>query len=51
MISIELTHDELVLVRNALHAFMSDFGHKEHDIVAQLRAILHKVEQPAPVTD
>jgi len=47
MISIELTHDELVLVRNALHAF----GHKEHDIVAQLRAILHKVEQPAPVTD
>jgi hypothetical protein len=44
MVSIEFTHDELTLLRNALKSFMSDFGHKEHDVVSRLRELLHKVE-------
>jgi hypothetical protein len=43
MISLQLTHDELKLVRNALNAFLTDFGHREHDLVAQLRELLGKV--------
>jgi DNA-binding GntR family transcriptional regulator len=43
MIPIELTHEELVLVRNALSAFMADFGHHEHDLIHQVRELLGKM--------
>jgi hypothetical protein len=44
MHTIELTPDELRLVREAVHAFLDDFGHEEQDVVNALRAVLAKVE-------
>jgi hypothetical protein len=43
MTTIELTDDELQLVRTALHAFLDDFGHDEIDVVRRLKALLAKL--------
>jgi hypothetical protein len=43
MNTIELTDEELRLVRNALKAFLDDFGHEEMDVVRQLQAVLAKL--------
>jgi hypothetical protein len=49
MTTIELTDDELHLVREALHAFLDDFGHEEIDVVRRIRDLLAKFDQePAP---
>jgi hypothetical protein len=45
--SIELTDEELTLLRNALRAFLDDFGHEEADVVARIQALLAKL----PVAD
>jgi hypothetical protein len=47
MIAVELTRDELALVHHALSAFLSDFGHKEKDVVHSLRELLGKIPEPA----
>ena len=44
MHTIELNPEELRLVREAVHAFVDDFGHEEQDIVNALRAILAKLD-------
>jgi len=44
MHTIELTPDELRLVREAVHAFLDDFGHEEQEVVNALRAVLTKIE-------
>jgi hypothetical protein len=44
MHTIELTPDELRLVREAVHAFLDDFGHEEQEVVNALRAVLAKIE-------
>ena len=41
--TIELDDDELKLVRNALHAYLDDFGHEEADILRQLKQLLEKL--------
>jgi hypothetical protein len=41
--TIELTDEELRLVREALKAFLDDFGHEEMDVVRQLKALLAKI--------
>jgi ABC-type transporter Mla subunit MlaD len=41
--TIELDDDELKLVRNALHAYLDDFGHDEADILRQLKELLEKL--------
>ncbi len=41
---IELTSDELRLLREAVRAFLDDFGHEEQDVVNALRALLAKIE-------
>jgi hypothetical protein len=43
MHTIELSDEELRLVREALHAFMDDFGHEEMDVVRSLQALLAKL--------
>ena len=43
MHTIELTDEELRLVREAVHAFMDDFGHEEIDVVRALQALLAKL--------
>jgi hypothetical protein len=40
---IELSEEEVTLLRNALHAFLDDFGHEESDVVARIQALLAKL--------
>jgi len=44
MHTIELTAEELRLVREAIRSFLDDFGHDEQDVVNALRALLAKIE-------
>jgi hypothetical protein len=46
MHTIELTDEELRLVREALHSFLDDFGHEEKDVLRAVRALIEKL--PAP---
>jgi hypothetical protein len=49
MTTIELTNQELQLVRTALHAFLDDFGHEEMDVVQRVKELLAKLPaDPAP---
>ena len=41
--TIELTNDELKLVRNALHSYLDDFGHKEADLLREIKQLLEKL--------
>ncbi len=43
MTTLELTDEELRLVRSALTAYLEDFGHDEADILRELKAILAKL--------
>jgi hypothetical protein len=43
MHTLELTDDELRLVRSALAAYLEDFGHEEADILRKLKAIIAKL--------
>ncbi|HEU5477894.1 MAG TPA: hypothetical protein VFU64_08755 [Gaiellaceae bacterium] len=47
MTTIELTADELQLTREALHAFLDDFGHEEIDVVRRVKALLAKLPEEA----
>jgi hypothetical protein len=47
MHTIELTEEELRLVRNALQSFLEDFGHEEADLLRSIKQILAKLPQPA----
>ena len=42
-VTVELTQKELRLIRNALLAFESDFGHDEADVLAGIREVLHRL--------
>jgi hypothetical protein len=41
--TIELTDDELRLVRSALHSYLEDFGHDEADILRAIKQVLAKL--------
>jgi len=41
--TIELTDDELKLVRTALKSFLDDFTHEEKDLVREITALLAKL--------
>jgi hypothetical protein len=43
MNTIELTDDELRLVRAALQSYLDDFGHEEADVLRALKALLAKL--------
>jgi len=43
MHTIELTDEQLRLVRAALHAYLDDFGHEEADVLRALKALLAKL--------
>ena len=47
MHTIELTNDEVRLVREALHAYLDDFGHEEAELLRQIKALIAKVPHPA----
>lgn len=40
---IELTNEELKLVRSALHAYLDDFGHEEADVLREIKQLLEKL--------
>ena len=43
MHTIELTEEELTLIRSALHSYLDDFGHEEGDVLRQIKEILAKL--------
>ena len=43
MHTIELTDEELRLVRSALHSYLEDFGHDEADILRAIKQVLAKL--------
>jgi hypothetical protein len=45
MTSIDLTPDELRLMRSALQSFLDDFGHEEIDVVRRIKALLAKLPE------
>ena len=47
MHTIELTEDEVRLVRSALHAFLDDFGHEEADVLRGIKQVLAKLPEAA----
>ena len=47
MTTIELTTEELQLLRSALHSFLDDFGHEEQDVVRRIQALLAKLPEDA----
>jgi hypothetical protein len=46
MHTIELTEDELRLLRAALHSYLDDFGHEEADVLREVKALIAKLPQP-----
>ncbi|HEY6584549.1 MAG TPA: hypothetical protein VIZ29_06865 [Gaiellaceae bacterium] len=47
MHTIELTEEELRIIRNALHSFLEDFGHEEADVLRSIKAVLAKLPDPS----
>ena len=43
MHTLELTDDELRMVRAALHSYLDDFGHEEADVLRQIKQLLAKL--------
>ena len=43
MHTIELTEDELRLLRAALHSYLDDFGHEEADVLRDIKALIAKL--------
>jgi hypothetical protein len=43
MHTIELTDDELRLLRAALHSYLDDFGHNEADVLRLIKQLIAKL--------
>jgi hypothetical protein len=43
MTTLELTDDELALLRAALHSYLDDFGHDEADVLRRIKELLAKL--------
>jgi hypothetical protein len=47
MHTLELTDEELRMLRTAVHAYLDDFGHDEADVLRQIKRLLAKLPLPA----
>jgi hypothetical protein len=47
MHTIELTDDELRLLRAALHSYLDDFGHDEADVLRLVKQLIAKLPPAA----
>lgn len=47
MTTIEFTDEELRILLNATKSYFDDFGHDEHEVRDQIRAVLAKLEKSA----
>jgi hypothetical protein len=43
MTTLELTDDELQLLRSALRSYLDDFGHEEADVLRKIKELLAKL--------
>ena len=43
MHAIELSDDDLRLLRAALHSYLDDFGHEEADVLREIKQLLEKL--------
>jgi hypothetical protein len=41
--TLDLTDDELELLRAALHSYLDDFGHEEADVLRRIKELLAKL--------
>ena len=41
--TLELTEEELRLLRAALHSYLDDFGHEEADVLRTIKALIAKL--------
>ena len=41
--TIEISNDELKLIRSALHSYLDDFGHEEADVLRRVKALIAKL--------
>lgn len=48
MTTIELTPDDVQLLRSALQSFLDDFGHDEMDVLRRVQALLAKLPEESP---
>ncbi|MFL5966698.1 MAG: hypothetical protein ACJ747_09110 [Gaiellaceae bacterium] len=44
MPAVELTEEEMRLLRAALHSYLDDFGHDEADVLRSLKALIAKLD-------
>ena len=44
MPAVQLTEEEMRLLRAALHAYLDDFGHEEADLLRTIKALIAKLE-------
>jgi hypothetical protein len=44
--TLELTDDELRLLRTALHSYLDDFGHEEADVLRQIKDLMARLPTP-----
>ena len=44
MPTVQLTEEEMRLLRAALHAYLDDFGHEEADVLRAVKALIAKLE-------
>jgi len=48
MTTIELTSDEVTLLRSALQSFLDDFGHDQMDVLRRIQALIAKLPEESP---
>jgi hypothetical protein len=41
--TLELTEEELRLLRAALHSYLDDFGHEEADLLREIKELIEKL--------
>ena len=41
--TLDLTNEELELLRAALHSYLDDFGHKEADVLRRIKELIAKL--------
>jgi hypothetical protein len=44
--TLELTEEELRLLRAALHSYLDDFGHEEGDLLREIKELIEKLPTP-----
>lgn len=44
--TLELTDEDLRLLRAALHAYLDDFGHEEADVLRRLKELMARLPTP-----